>query len=107
MNNPRDWAWSKDFGCWISRDSNFAFPKAFCLGDRLVYVQGGVDTPASHFRSSTVDHWGGGYWGQDLREALCWLHQAEGTDNYNWCSSGGHLAKQLDLFKHYVKEETA
>ena len=100
-NNPRDWWWSKDFDCWISRDNNFSFPKAFCRGDRFVYGQGGVDTAYSHFRGSTADNWGGYHWGQDLAAALKWLGEAKGTDNYSWTSAGGNNNPQLDLFKEY------
>ena len=105
MTNPSDWAWSDDFGCWISRDSNFAFPKAFCLGERFVYGQGGADTSYSRFRSSTVDHWGGGVWGYDLKAALDWLHEAEAKHNYYWTSAGGNYNPQMDLFKQYEREE--
>ena len=81
-----DWVRSRDFGCWIKRYTNFQPPNQYALGNKYVYWQAGADTASSCLRGSTINHWGGWSFGQNLQEALDWLQYDNNGDTAHWLS---------------------
>ncbi len=80
------WERSRDFGCWIKRYTHFQPPNQYALGNKYVYWQAGVDTASSCLRGSTINHWGGWSFGQNLQEALDWLQDDNNGDTTHWLS---------------------
>ena len=80
------WVRSRDFGCWIKRHTTFQPPNQYALGNKYVYWQAGVDTESSCLRGSTINHWGGWSFGQNLQEALDWLQDNNNGETTHWLS---------------------
>ena len=72
----KGWKWSEDFGCYIQKDGVSGPPKAFCLGERYVHWDYGIDS-CGLLRGSTVANWHGASFGYDLHAAIEWVKQAE------------------------------
>jgi hypothetical protein len=112
MNNDMntEWKWSKDVECYYI--SNFMNPpKVYCLGERFIYSQAGINTDCIIWRGSTIDHWGGWNFGYDLKAAIDWVRGATNIDlgHSMWTRAGAVIkTKPIKEFKLcYIDNETA
>jgi hypothetical protein len=79
-----NWVASKDYGCFTYSASPFSPPNEFALGNKFLYWQAGIDTYCGSLRGSTINHWGGWHFGQDLQKALEWLKTDNNGDTEHW-----------------------
>jgi hypothetical protein len=71
-----EWVWSDDAGCFTQGDWHQP-PRAYCLGDRYIHADYGLDSYGILWRGSTADHWHGWAFGFDLGRAIRWVRRAK------------------------------
>lgn len=77
FNGHDGWKWSEDCKCYYYRPQNGTTPPdSYCLGNRYIYCQPGIDSYGIIWRGSISDGWGCMNFGYDLGKAIRWVHRA-------------------------------
>jgi hypothetical protein len=73
------WLWSEDCKCYYYKpDWRPDPPSAYCLGNRYIHHEAGLDSYGIVWRGCTDDNWHGKNFGYDLGKAIRWVRAAAG-----------------------------
>lgn len=73
------WEFSKDSGCYYKSNEGFVGnpPNEYCLGDRYIHCDYGIDSYGILWRGSTSENWHGYNFGYDLKKAIDWVKKTK------------------------------
>lgn len=70
------WKYSEDCKCYYYTLKGTDPPNSYCLGNRYIYCQAGLDSYGIIWRGSISGGWGCCNFGYDLGKAIRWVRQA-------------------------------